>query len=252
MKLPMFLSLIALSPVSVLSYSCTAGFTMLCCDMLAYNNPEQTKRLSPKDTLVGGVYISYGSDGDLIAAYHWETKMGHRFVVRNSQMEYMNPQLSTRAEGDFQNANNLRFSTLTTMESEDQPPTQPTSYEEVGKGRSETRNDEKNVSLEQKIGDGLPESSETTTIQIPTLSERAETIAIDVRGQTEEHDGKSADTGHGFHEDMPDLVSETTTKPESSPPRQRQTIEEVDEDTNEKNPDSVNSDKENEVNEAPD
>ncbi|KAG4419128.1 hypothetical protein IFR04_007724 [Cadophora malorum] len=60
MKLPSILSLIALSPVSVLSYRCTTGFTMLCCDMLAYNNPEQTKRLSPIDTSVGGVYISYG------------------------------------------------------------------------------------------------------------------------------------------------------------------------------------------------
>ena len=60
MKLPSILSLIARSPVSVLSYRCTTGFTMLCCDMLAYNNPEQTKRLSPGDTSVGGAYISYG------------------------------------------------------------------------------------------------------------------------------------------------------------------------------------------------
>lgn len=54
------LAMLALSPASVLSYSCSNGFTMLCCDMLAYNNPAQTMKLSPKDTLVGGVYISYG------------------------------------------------------------------------------------------------------------------------------------------------------------------------------------------------
>ncbi|KAG4435341.1 hypothetical protein IFR05_009164 [Cadophora sp. M221] len=54
------LALLALSPIPVLSYSCTRGFTMLCCDMLAYNNPAQSMKLSPKDTLVGGVYISYG------------------------------------------------------------------------------------------------------------------------------------------------------------------------------------------------
>ncbi|KAH7346214.1 hypothetical protein BKA65DRAFT_501980 [Rhexocercosporidium sp. MPI-PUGE-AT-0058] len=53
-------AMLALSPICLLSYSCTNGFTMLCCDMLAYNNPAQKMKLSPKDTLVGGVYISYG------------------------------------------------------------------------------------------------------------------------------------------------------------------------------------------------